>query len=114
MASIHKDPRGKSPFWYCAYKLPNGKRVFRSTRCRDKKEAKAFCEKLAEASERAKTDRLTDDRARELISEISEVSTGKPLASYTAKAWFEDWLKLKKAKSPKTLARYEQVVRDFL
>jgi integrase len=114
MASIHKDPRGKSPYWYCAYTLPNGKRVFRSTKCTDKKEAKAFCEKLAQASNIAKKGRLTEDRARELISEISEVSTGKPLASYTAKAWFEHWLKLKKARSPKTLARYEQVVRDFL
>ncbi len=114
MASIHKDPRGKSPFWYCAYRLPNGKRVFRSTKCRDKKEAKVFCEKLAQASKTAKAGRLTEDRARELISEISEASTGKPLASYTAKAWFEHWLKLKKARSPKTLARYEQVVRDFL
>jgi integrase len=114
MASIHKDPRGKSPYWYCAYTLPNGKRVFRSTKCRDKKEAKAFCEKLAQASKTATAGRLTEDRARELISEISEVATGKPLASYTAKAWFEHWLKLKKARSPKTLARYEQVVRDFL
>jgi integrase len=114
MASIHKDPRGKSPFWYCAYTLPNGKRVFRSTKCTDKKEAKAFCDKLAQASRIAKNGRLTEDRARELISEISEVSTGKPLASYTAKAWFEHWLKLKKARSPRTLVRYEQVVRDFL
>ena len=114
MASIHKDPRGKSPFWYCAYTLPNGKRVFRSTKCTDKKEARAFCDKLAQASRIAKNGRLTEDRARELISEISEVATGKPLASYTAKAWFEHWLKLKKARSPKTVARYEQVVRDFL
>ena len=114
MASIHKDPRGKSPYWYCAYTLPNGKRVFRSTKCTEKKEAKAFCDKLAQASRIAKNGRLTEDRARELISEISEVATGKPLASYTAKAWFEHWLKLKKARSPKTVARYEQVVRDFL
>jgi integrase len=114
MASIHKDPRGKSPFWYCAYKLPDGKRVFRSTRCTGKKEAKVFCETLARACETAKAGRLTEDRARELISQILEASTGKPLASYTAKAWFEHWLKLKKARSPKTLARYEQVVRDFL
>jgi integrase len=114
MASIHKDPRGKSPFWYCAYTLPNGKRVFRSTKCRDKKEAKAFCEKLAQASKIAKNGRLTEDRARELISEISEVATGKPLASYTARAWFKHWLALKKARSPKTVTRYEQVVRDFL
>ena len=113
MASIHKDPRGKSPYWYCAYTLPNGKRVFRSTKCKDKKEAKTICEKLAQASKIAKSGRLTEDRARELISEISEVATGKPLASYTAKAWFGHWLKLKQARSPKTRARYEQVVRDF-
>jgi integrase len=94
--------------------LPNGKRVFRSTKCTNKKQAQEFCDKLAQASKIAKNGRLTEDRARELISEISEVSTGKPLAGYTARAWLKHWLALKKARSPKTVTRYEQVVRDFL
>ncbi len=43
MASIHKDPRGKSPFFYCAFYLPNGKRAFRSTKSTDRNAALAFC-----------------------------------------------------------------------
>jgi hypothetical protein len=50
MASLHKDPRGKSPFWYCAYTLPNGNRVLRSTKLTDRKAAEAFRDKLEYAS----------------------------------------------------------------
>ena len=84
MASIHKDPRGKSPFWYCAYRLPNGKRVFRSTKQTDRKAAEEFCRKLEYASYESKAGRLTEARAHELISEIVEQATGERLRNYTA------------------------------
>ncbi|MEY2607992.1 MAG: hypothetical protein QOH31_5846, partial [Verrucomicrobiota bacterium] len=32
MASLHRDPKGRSPFFYAAFALPNGKRAFRSTK----------------------------------------------------------------------------------
>jgi hypothetical protein len=64
MASLHKDPRGKSPFWYCAYTLPNGKRVFRSTKQRDRKAAEEYRQRLEYASRESKVGRLTEERAR--------------------------------------------------
>jgi hypothetical protein len=90
MASIHKDPRGNSPFWYCAYRLPNGKRTFRSTKLVDRKAAEAFCHRLEYASHESKTGRLTEARARELISEIVEHATGEPLHNYTAEEWLRE------------------------
>src|SRR5204863_9800941 len=84
MASIHKDPRGKSPFWYCAYRLPNGKRTFRSTKMTDRRAAEEFCGRLEYASHESKSGRLIEMRARELISEIVEHATGEPLRNYTA------------------------------
>ena len=50
MASIHKDPRGKSPFFYCAFTLPNGKRSFRSTKLKDRSAALEFCLRMEGAS----------------------------------------------------------------
>jgi integrase len=115
MASLHKDPRGKSPFWYCAYRLPNGKRAFRSTKQTDRRTAEEFCRKLEYASRESKAGRLTEVRARELISEIVEHASGEPLRFYTAEDWLRDWLKNKKAtKSESTFLKYENTIEQFL
>lgn len=115
MASLHKDPRGKSPFWYCAYRLPNGKRTFRSTKLTDRKAAEAFCHRLEYASHESKTGRLTEARARELISEIVEHATGEPLHNYTAEEWLREWLQGKKAaKAEGTFLKYNNVINNFL
>jgi integrase len=115
MASVHKDPRGKSPFFYCAYRLPNGKRAFRSTKQRDRKAAEEFCRKLEYASRESKAGRLTEVRARELISEIVEHASGEPLRFYSVEDWLRDWLKDKRAtKSEGTFLTYENTINNFL
>jgi len=115
MASIHKDPRGKSPFWYCAYSLPNGKRVFRSTKLTERKAADEFCRRLEYASHESKAGRLTESRAHELISEIVEHATGEPLRNYTAEEWLREWLQGKKAtKTEGTFLKYENAIDNFL
>ena len=115
MASIHKDPRGKSPFWYCAYRLPNGKRVFRSTKLTDRKAAEEFCRRLEYASNESKAGRLTEARAHELISEIVEQTSGEPLRNYSAEDWLTDWLQGKKsAKTESTFLKYANAVKGFL
>src|SRR5215472_1143092 len=111
MASIHRDPRGKSPFWYCAYRLPNGKRTFRSTKLSDRGAALKFCRALEYASQESRAGRLTESRALELVSEIVEQTTGEPLRSYTAEAWLREWLKGKEdTKSRATAAKYETAI----
>src|SRR5260370_6282776 len=115
MASIHKDPRGKWAFWYCAYRLTDGKRVIRANKLTDKKAALQFCRKLEPASNEAVTGRLTEARANDLIWEIVEHATGEPLRGFKVRDWFEHWLEIKeKVRADKTLDRYRQVVRDFL
>jgi len=115
MASIHKDPRGTSPFWYCAYRLPNGKRTFRSTKQTDRKAAEEFCRRLEYASHESKAGRLTESRAHELISEIVEHATGEPLRNYTAEEWLREWLQRKKAtKAEGTFLKYENAIKSFL
>ncbi|HEU0273176.1 MAG TPA: tyrosine-type recombinase/integrase [Candidatus Udaeobacter sp.] len=114
MASVHKDPRGKSPFWYCAYRLPSGKRVFRSTKLTERKAAEEFCRRLEYASNESKSGRLTETRARELIGEIVEQTTGEPFRNYTAHDWLTEWLQGKKAtKATGTFLKYENAINGF-
>ncbi len=53
MASVNKDPRGKSPFWYACYTTAEGVRKRVSTELSDKRAA----EKVAEAKQRAEDER---------------------------------------------------------
>jgi integrase len=115
MASIHKDPRGKSPFFYCAYRLPNGKRTFRSTKLSDRAAALKFCRSLEYASHESRAGRLTEARALELLSEIVEQTTGEALRSYTAEGWLREWVAGKKsAKASATTIKYEGAIERFI
>lgn len=115
MASIHKDPRGKSPYWYCAFYSPDGKRRFKSTKCSQQGKALKIClgwEKAALAG-RAKT--LTEAQARRVLSDILEEVTGQQIQFYTCRSWFAEWIKNREATASKnTMLRYRQVTRDFL
>lgn len=115
MASIHKDPRGKSPYWYCAYRLPSGRRAFKSTKLSDRDKAQEFCRTLERASKLGTSNNLTEARARELISEIVESALGEPLKFYSAEEWLRDWLEGKKtAKSNATYQKYRHTIDSFI
>ena len=70
MSSIHKDPRGKSPFWYCAFTGADGRRMLRTTRERDRTAARKICSKWEDAGAQARRKELTAAQARKVIAEI--------------------------------------------
>jgi len=76
MASIHKDPRNKSPFWYCAFTMPDGARVFKSTKEKDKSRAMSFCLALEETSKKAHAGDLTPAGAKEAAEAVSKRAKG--------------------------------------
>jgi hypothetical protein len=84
MASVHRDPRGKSKFWYAAYKLPDGRRQFRSTKVTNRRGA----QKIADAWERAATHQATETQFRRVMNSIWEQVSGRPLASSTSRDFF--------------------------
>jgi integrase len=103
------------PNWYCAYRLPNGKRAFKSTKLTDRDKAQEFCRTLARASQLGSNGNLTEARARELISEIVENTLGEPLKFYTAEEWLRDWLEGKKtARSNATYLKYRHTIDAFI
>ena len=115
MASIHKDPRGKSPFWYCAYTLPGGQRTFKSTKKTDRTEALEFCLCLERASKLATGGNLTETRAKQLIAEIVERAGGEALTFRNLDDFCREWLESKKVtKASGTHVRYEGIINGFL
>lgn len=115
MASLHKDPRGKSPYWYCAFTLPDGRRTFRSTKERDRKRAMDVCNEWERASGQGRTGTFTEAQARKVLNVILENTGQAPMQTETIHGHFTRWLSGKElAKKPRTVERYKIVVDNFL
>lgn len=111
MPSLHKDPKGRSPFFYCAYSLPNGKRKFRSTKKTKENEAWKVCNGWADAAKEAGA----DHRDREILDQMREARGRKPLKVPTIRKFFEDWLDGQKLHlSPNTHKRYSSSIRKLV
>jgi integrase len=115
VASIHKDSRGKSPFWYVAYTLPDGRRAFRSTKQTDRKKAWDVARALERATQKARAGELTEVAVRKLLGDVLESVGQKPLESETPRSFFLSWLRGKKiAVKPAVYRLYQKVTTKFL
>lgn len=114
MASVHKDPRGKSPFYFASFYGADGRRKFRSTKERTRGAALSTAVRWENAARKGRKGEITAAQARKVLAEIVEHSTGESLTHYTAATWFKDWLLNKAASATDaTMTRYKQVIRDF-
>jgi integrase len=121
MPSVHKQP-GR-PYWFCAFSIFNpethtSKRVFRSTKTRDKKQALEICRAWHKAALKARNGKLSVDAAREVIAQgVSDVFTAanvESLPSASIKSWCETWLQAKSIEAEEsTHARYKRIVERF-
>jgi integrase len=122
MASIHRQP-GR-PYWFCAFSIFNpetraSKRVFRSTKTRDKRQALEICRAWDKAALKARNGKLSVEAAREVIAQgVSDVFTAanvESLPSASIKSWCETWLQAKSIEAEEsTHARYGRIVERFI
>jgi integrase len=121
MPSIHRQP-GR-PYWFCAFSIWNpetltSRRVFRSTKTRDKKQALEICRTWHKAALKARNGKLSVDAAREVIAQgVSDVFTAaniESLPSASIKSWCETWTEAKAIETEEsTHARYKRVIERF-
>src|SRR6266513_4572994 len=110
-ACVVKDAKGRSPFWYACYTDPTGRRLKKSTGQTSKSKAMKFAMQMQRAADMANERTLTEERAREIISEIvASVHGGEGLRTFTVRKWFDHFGKIKaKSRSQKTAAKYQQL-----
>ena len=114
MASLHKDPHGRSPYFYCAFSLPNGARRFKSTKQTSRKEAWRVCMQWEKASEAAGKGSLTEVQARKVLNEILESAGESPMRTKSVREFFTNWLAGKElAKKKDTFLHYRKAVSEF-
>jgi integrase len=109
---------------FCAFSIWNretltSRRVFRSTKTRDKKQALEICRAWHKAALKARNGKLSVDAAREVIAQgVSDVFTAanvESLPSASIKAWCETWLEAKAIEAEQsTHDRYKRIVERFV
>ncbi len=105
----------RSRFWYACFTDPLGRRLKKSTEQTSKSKAKKVADAWEKASEEARQLRLTEARAREVISELMQSVGGESLTVFTVEQWFEHFVKgKKKSRSDATGMRHEQMKREFM
>lgn len=104
----------ESKYWQAIFYDGEGKKIRRSTKLTDRKEAQRLADKWEDLEKAGKKGRLVEAQARKVVSEILERHTGEPLHFHSTAAWFDEWLAGKKGTVEKrTHDRYTQVTRDF-
>ena len=93
MASIHRKQR--SPFWHCAYYLPDGRRTLQSTGTSDKRKATAICMEWERASREGREGRLTETQTRKVMARIFAVANQDKLPCATLTDFLKTWLRKK-------------------
>jgi integrase len=115
MPVLVKDTRGRSPFWICCYTSADGRRLKKSTKQTEKKKAVEVCLALDRAESMARQKTLTEARARDLIGEVLERTSGESLSLYTAEAWLREWLRGKEvSRSASTHVKYSHTIESFI
>ena len=108
MASVHRQP-GR-PFWFAAFTLSDGKRVFRSIQTSDKRRAVKIARTWEKAARLFRQGKFTPDTARAVIaagvSDVFAATSGEALPGTTAREWCTQWLAVKKIETtPRTFQR---------
>jgi integrase len=115
MATLVKDSRNRSPHWICCYTAADGRRLKKSTKQTNRKSALEVCLALERAEALGKQRTFTEARARELLSEVLQRTSGEALQHFTAEQWLRQWVTVKaEAKADRTGTRYKQVVDEFV
>jgi len=122
MPSIHRQP-GR-PYWFCAFSIWNpetltSRRVFRSTKTSNKKQALEICRAWHRAALKARSGLLNEDSARAIIaqgvSDILIAANVEALPSASVKSWCERWVEAKAIETEEsTHARYKRVIERFI
>jgi integrase len=115
MASIHRDARNRSPFWYAAYTLPDGTRCSKSTKLTDRSKALKLAIEWEHLSRGVAERDPTGAQIARVNLDIYERATGQRVEVVFVGDFLRSWYeRASNLKSKRTGMRYKQVVEDFL
>jgi integrase len=114
MGFLIKDALGRSPYWIAAFNTTGGRQLRKSTKCRDKQQARIVLRGLEAAELLGASTSATEDQVRALIHETILRVTGRKVSDPAISEHITTWLKgEEETVKVSTLMRYRQVLGAF-
>jgi hypothetical protein len=108
MASLHKDPRGKSPYYYVAYRRGDGARTFKSTKETDLRRAQIVAQMMVRVAEEERRKDTTLDILNGIVADTARRLGIETKPEPTVRGYLEQWLTNEKGSiSDVSYAKYE-------
>jgi integrase len=118
MASIHRDPRFPNGPWYAQLTLADGRRTFRSTKTRNRRDARTIADGWQAAETEAARGELTRERVSQILDETLRrvgIAPESREERVSVGRWLNDWLESRRGVvSAGSFKGYAQAIREFL
>jgi integrase len=114
MASIQRDPRGFSKYWYACFTTATGKRRMVSTKQTDKKKAQEICDAWQRAEKLAASGEASESQIRDILNQTLRNIGLREINVLRVESVFTDFLDAKGEMTKLTLEGYQRTFKEFL
>jgi integrase len=115
MASVQKDSRGFSKYWYACFTTASGKRRIISTRTTDRKQAQQIADAWQKAEKAvAAKDLGCEAQVKRVFDELLERAGFRTVEVIRLQEWLTNWLDGKRSLALSTRKGYQQAFDVFL
>jgi integrase len=115
MASVQKDSRGFSKYWYACFTSASGKRRIISTRTTDRKQAQQIADAWQKAERLvAVKDGGCEAQVKRVFDDLLESAGFRTVEVIRLQEWLTNWLDGKRSLAPSTRKAYRHVFDVFL
>lgn len=115
MGSLHKRTHGRSRYWWAKWCGPDGKPMFRSTKCVDRADALQVLAKWEKTSNRARAGVLTEEQVRSVAADMFFRATGDTIKRTSVREYLRGWVKRKSLEiSDSSAVAYANIAEGFM
>lgn len=112
MGGLHKHK--KSKYWYAAWYGPDGRLIYRSTKCTDRTDANKVLAAWEGVAHRARAQVLTEEQVRRVAADMFFRATGDTVKRATVKDFLDGWLHRKEMElADSSVTEYRRVAKEF-
>ena len=113
MGSLHR--RKNTKFWWAAWYGPDGRQIYRSTKCTDRTDANKVLATWEGVAHRARAGVLTEEQVRRVAADMFFRATGDTMRRATVNEFLEGWLCRKELELADVSAvEYRRVAHGFM
>ena len=113
MGSLHR--RKDTRFWWAAWYGPDGRLIYRSTKCTDRNDAAQVLAAWEKVTNRAKAGVLTEDQVRRVAADLDLRATGDTMTRATVREFFTGWAKRKELEvADASAGEYRRIAEGFM